>query len=156
MNPISEWIRLHLLWLKVAGALAILAAIGYGLWSLYHAGYQAGANEIQIQWDKDKIARDEAKWQALQALNAKINQAQEQHDHDQVTIDTLADDARRLRIHLPTACDAAAAGADPDRAARLLSDRVDASFAELQDRAGRLFTRCDQLNIDAIRANSAR
>lgn len=146
----------YLRWIKFGGALAILAAIGYGLWSLYHAGYKAGADDIQARWDADKIHEAGAQRAALLAYAAKINQAQEQHDHDQAIIDHLADTARRLRVHLPTACESARGGANQNGAARLLSSRVDKSFARLQGRTAALFKRCDQLNIDAIRANGAR
>lgn len=145
----------YLRWIKLAGALSLLAGMAYGLWSLYHAGYQAGANEIQIRWDADKLRREDAQRAGLLAYAAKINQAQEQHDHDQATIDTLADTARRLRIHLPACGARAAASAGPNGAAGLFPAGVDQGFAEFQARIGGLIRRCDQLNIDAIRANAA-
>lgn len=151
-----RFLQPYLLWIKVAGALAILAAAGYGLWSLYHAGYRSGVNEIQIKWDADKIRTADAQRAALLAYGKKLKQAQEQHDNDQATIDDLADTARRLRIHLPTCGDHAAGGQNPNGTAGLLPDRVDQGFAALQSRATALFERCDQLNIDAIRANGSR
>ena len=145
----------YLRWLKLGGALAVLAGMAYGLWSLYHAGYRAGADDVQVKWDADNIRREEAQRAGLLAYAAKINQAQEQHDHDQATIDTLADTARRLRIHLPACAGRAAASAGPDGAAGLFPAGVDQGFAEFQARVGGLIRRCDQLNIDAIRANAA-
>lgn len=146
LNP---WLR----WIRLAGAVATVVAVAYGLWAVYHAGYKAGANEIQTRWDADKISRAAAERNALLAYAAKINQAQEQHDHDQDTIDTLADHARRVRIHLP-ACTSTDAGAH--RATGLFSADVDQDFAAFQESLGQLIRRCDQLNIDAIRANAAR
>jgi hypothetical protein len=141
---------------KAFGALGLMLLIGCGLWRLYHGGYEAGRAEVQAQWDAETIRRDEAQRDALLAYAAKVKQAQEQHDHDQTTLDTLADDARRVRIHLP-ACAAAAAGsgAGADGAAGVFSARVDQRFAEFQQRVGGLIRRCDQLNIDAMRANAA-
>ena len=144
-----------MIYARALGALGLVLVIGLGLWRLYHSGYQAGRAEVQAQWDADRIRRDAVQRGALLAWAARLKHAQEQHDHDQVTIDRLAADARRVHIHLPAGCDTAASADDPHRAAGLLSNRVDQSFARLQARAGGLFSRCDQLNIDAIRANAA-
>lgn len=146
----------YLLYLKIGAALAILAAVGYGLLALYHAGYHAGANQVHVQWDADKIRAAEAQKAALLAYATQLNQAQEQHDHDQATIDTLAGDARRLRIHLPTCGNAAAAGQNPDGSTGAFPAGVDQLFADFQERVGGIIRRCDQLNIDAIRANGSR
>ncbi len=147
-------------YLKITGALGLvlllLLLLALGLWRLYHGGYQAGRAEVQAQWDAERIRRDEAERDALLAYADQVKHAQEQHDHDQTTIDTLADDARRVRIHLP-ACPGAAARPGPgaDGAAGVFSAGVDQRFAEFQQRVGGLIRRCDQLNIDAMRANAA-
>ena len=152
---LTDLLSPHMRWFKVAGALASLLATGYGLWSLYHAGQVAGRNEIRIEWDQDKLRRDQAQQDALLAYAGKLKTTQEQHDHDQTLIDDLRVRADGVRIHLPTcAGDATAGAAHPDGAAGALSERVDRRFAEFQGRVGRLITRCDQLNIDAIRANA--
>jgi len=154
MNPIKAWVDAHLLWFKVAGVLAILAAIGYGLWALHHAGVEAGRNQVQVAWDKDKIERDEAYQRQLTAALQKRQNAEAQHDKDQRTITNLRHQLDGV-LHLPT-CPAAASGAaHPDGEAGVLSNRVDEGFVRLQERARELFFRCDQLNIDAIRANGA-
>jgi hypothetical protein len=142
--------------LKVYAYIFGIVLCAIGLWYLHHDGYEAGKDEVQVQWDADKIQRDEAQKQALVAYANRITQAQEQHDHDQALIDQLHDDVKRVHIHLPTCSNAAATGQNPDGTAGLLPSRVDESFARLQERAGRLFARCDQLNIDAIRANAGR
>lgn len=143
--------------LKVVGYVLLLACAGMGLWYLYHSGRQAGREEVQVQWDADKIQRDVQQKKALIAYANRISLAEVQHDQDQALINQLHDAVGRLRIQLP-ACPggAAASGADPDGKSGVLPNRVDESFARLQERAGRLFARCDQLNIDAIRANAAR
>ena len=140
--------------LKAVAALGAAALLALGLWRLYHAGYEAGRAGVQAQWDADTIRRDAAQRDALLAYAGRLNQAEARHDQDQALIDHLADDARRLRIHLP-ACGQAGAGPGADGSAGLFPGRVDESFARLQARAGRLFARCDQLNIDAMRANAA-
>ncbi len=140
--------------IKLIAAAIVLVLAGFGLWHLYHTGYQAGKNEVQVKWNADNIQRDEAQKQALVAYANRITTAQEQHDHDQVLLTQLHDDLGRLRIHLPTCPDQSAKNSNGGTG--VLSNRVDESFARLQERAGRLFTRCDQLNIDAIRANAGR
>ncbi len=130
--------------------LAILA--GVGLWYLHHDGYEEGRAEVQVAWDADRLQRDEQQKAALVEYANRLNQAEVQHDQDQALINQLHDAAGRVRIHLP-ACPGNAAGAGENGSAGVLSDRMDQRFAELQERIGSLIARCDQLNIDAIRAN---
>lgn len=139
---------------KIAAAVAAILLVLGGVWYVYHLGYKAGSNEVQVQWDADKIKRDEAQVAALIAYADRIRQGVEEHAKQQVIINGLTADAGRVHIHLP-ACpgNTAPAGQNPDGSAGLLSDRVDQGFARLQERVGRLFARCDQLNIDAIQAN---
>ncbi|MDD3884569.1 MAG: hypothetical protein PHW66_06490 [Gallionella sp.] len=110
----------------------------------FGGGYWKGYGDA----GNNAIKRENA---ALLRYTEKLNQAGVQHDEDQATINRLAADAGRVRVHIPT-CPAAAK--NPDGSAGLLSDRVDAAFAELQSGTGQLIQRCDQLNIDAIRANN--
>jgi hypothetical protein len=140
---------------RLLGGIILAILICLGLWYLRHDGYEAGKNEIRVEWDADKIKRDEAQREALIAYANRITQAQEQHDHDQVLIDHLHDDADSVRIHLSAACNSASAGTNSDGGAGLLQSRVDQLFADFQHRVGSLIARCDQLNIDAIRANTA-
>lgn len=141
--------------IKACLSLALAALVGFGLWYLHRDGYEAGKNEVQVQWDADKIKRDEAQRDALIAYADKLKQAEVQHDQDQAVIDKLHDDAGRVRIHLPT-CSTANSGPGEDGKAGVLSARVDAVFADFQDRVGGIIRRCDQLNIDAIRENGER
>lgn len=84
-------------------------------------------------------------------------QAEAQHATDQLTINRLGNQLAGVRVHLPTSCNAVPgtgqAAADQNGTGGILSDRVDAAFAELQSGVGQLVQRCDQLNIDAIAAN---
>jgi hypothetical protein len=41
---------------KLAAALALLAAIGWGVVADYHAGKKAGSDAVQAAWDKDKAS----------------------------------------------------------------------------------------------------
>lgn len=142
-------------YVRALGALGIIVLVGLGLWRLYHSGCEAGRAEVRAQWNAETIRRDEAQRDALLAYAARVKQAQEQHDHDQIAIDTLAGDARRLRIQLPACGDGPAARPGENGAARVFPAGVDQRLAEFQARVGGLIRRCDQLNIDAIRANAA-
>ena len=138
---------------KLVGAMAFAALLGLGLWYLYHGGYEAGADAVRKDWYAERSKMAEEQNAALTAYADKLKQAQEQHDEDQATIDDLHDAAVRVRIHLPACPGNGAPGQNPDGAAGLLPNRVDQLFAEFQARVGGLVRRCDQLNIDAIRAN---
>lgn len=139
---------------KLVGCIVLLALIGAGLWYLHHDGYEAGKTEVQAAWEAEKLKAGEAQKAALLAYAERIQQAEVQHDQDQNTIDSLAAGARRLHIHLP-ACPESGAGDDKNGAAGALSAGMDQRFAEFQERVGSLVTRCDQLNIDAIRVNKS-
>lgn len=136
---------------KLIAGVVTAVLLGIGLWYLYHSGYNAGRNEVQVKWDADKIKRDEAQKEALLAYANRINQAEVQHDKDQAVIDKLHDDASGVRIHLPTCPDPSK---DQNGKTGVLSGRVDQVFADFTARTGRLIQECDQLNVDAIRLNS--
>jgi len=86
----------------------------------------------------------------LIAYAERIKKGEEQHDEDQAVINNLAADNKRLRVHIPRCPTIGDQGGESG----LFSARVDEEFGKLQSRAGELFQRCDQLNIDAIRMNS--
>lgn len=140
---------------KLIAGVILLALAGFGLWYLRHEGYEEGKTEVTAEWKADQLMLAEAQKLALISYAEKINQAEVQHDQDQALIDRLHNDAGRVRIHLP-ACPANAAVTGPGQngTAGVLSNRVDQRFAEFQARVGSLIARCDQLNIDAIRANA--
>ncbi len=140
---------------KLIAGVILLALAGFGLWYLRHEGYEEGKTEVMAEWKADQLKQAEAQKLALISYAEQINQAEVQHDQDQALIDKLHDDAGRVRIHLP-ACrgNAAVTGPDQNGAAGVFSNRVDERFAEFQTRVGNLIARCDQLNIDAIRANA--
>jgi hypothetical protein len=138
--------------LRLVGAGFLILLAGFGLWYLHRDGYEEGKTEVQAKWNADKLKQAEAQEQALIAYANQLKLAEEQHDHDQAVIDRLHDDARRVRIHFIPAC----AGAGQDGAAGILPARMDQLFAGFQERVGGIIARCDQLNIDAIRANGGR
>ena len=154
MNPLA-WLRADFWMVKLGAGLAIIAALGFGLWTLHHDGYEAGRNAVLARWNAEKRGQAEAQKAALAAYAHQLTLAETQHDKDQALIDHLHAAAGRVRIHLPACPGHAAAGAaHPDRAAGLFPAGVDQSFAAFQDEVGGLITRCDQLNIDARRANA--
>ena len=111
----------------------VLAGLG-GYWK-----GRSDANAAAIERERD----------ALVEYTNRVKQAGEQHDKDQITIDRLAADARRVRIHIPT-CPTAE---NPDGGSGVFSDRVDQEFEIFSGRVGEIIQRCDRLNADAIRSN---
>ena len=89
---------------------------------------------------------------------AKITNAEVQHAKDQLFINSLRAQSGRVRIHFPpggcTLPGTPRASADTGGGAGVLSERVDAAFADLQAGVDRLAARCDQLNIDARQQNA--
>jgi len=88
-----------------------------------------------------------------------IRLAEEQHATDQITITRLGNQLAGVRIHIPSvSCDPvpgiSQTAAHSNGAGGILSERVDAAFAQLQSGVGQLVQRCDQLNIDAIQVNA--
>jgi hypothetical protein len=151
MNPLFSQLKLAI------GAVIILFTI-YCTWYITSDHYQKQIVEIQLGMATATQTQLLADQQALIEEAAKRKLAEEDHAKDQLYINNLHDDAKRVQIH--SICGGAMppankTGADPDRAARLLSDRVDAAFAELQSRVGQLVQRCDQLNIDARLSNAS-
>jgi hypothetical protein len=139
---------------KLAGGVALILLVCLGIWFLHHDGYEAGKTEVQAEWYAERTRIAEEQKAALAAYADKLKKAEEQHDQDQAAIDDLHDAAGRVRIHLPACTGNARPGGNQDGSAGVFPDRVDQLFAEFQARTGSLIRRCDQLNIDAIRANS--
>jgi hypothetical protein len=138
--------------LRLAGIGILALLVGLGLWYLHHDGYEEGKTEVQAAWEANKLKQAEAQKAALVVYAQKLQLSEEQHDQDQAVINQLHDDAQRVRIHFMPAC----AGAGKNGKAGVLSGTVDTLFAGFQERVGGIIARCDQLNIDAIRANGSR
>jgi len=138
----------------------IILLIGLGAGSLptwwitssYYQGMISAEHEAQ---QKLVIEQQKQNRLALLAYAKRITEGNDQHDKDQIAINRLAADARRVSVHFP-ACPVPGA-AEPEGniggASGVLSNPVDAYFAEFQDGVGALIEKCEQLNIDAIRAN---
>ena len=105
------------------------------------------------------IAKKDAALQAANATYLKqkneiILKAGEQHDKDQLIINSLRDRIKRLRnVHIPVIKCGPNDSADQDGRARLLSEKIDRALGEVREGDGVDSARCDQLNIDAIRSN---
>jgi len=125
--------------------LAVIAAVSLALygayWTIDNHGYQRAMTEMRDA--ALVVAQEQAK---------RLKLSQEKHDADQATIARLAADARRVRVNFPS-CPRSSEG--ENGGSRVLSDSVDAAFADLQEATGRLVERADQLNIDAIRQNES-
>lgn len=123
-----------------------------------------GEARTQAAWDKAKIADAELlakqqmrNLQTIQTQIQTIQQAEDQHDKDQATINGLATDLRGLHIHIPacpsTLSDSERTAPDTNAASGVFSAGVDTAFERLQSATGKLIQQCDTLNVDAIRAN---
>lgn len=122
-------------WVILAVVLALLGAAA--------GGYMKGRHD-------EKTVAVERERNALIAYAERITEGDAIHDKDQLTINRLAADIKRLRIHIPVC---GPVKGDQNGSAGALSNRVDAAFERLQEGVGALVQRCDQLNIDTIRAN---
>jgi hypothetical protein len=140
-------------------AVALIGAGAYGSWYVTRDHYEKILADEHLQ-QAAAVQNQLIENQKLAAAHAaQITTTETQHAKDQLTLNALRDQLDRVRIHIPIGgCatpGAGQAGADPDRTTGLLSERVDAAFADLQAGVGRLTARCDQLNIDARQANAS-
>src|SRR3990167_518310 len=143
MNP--HWI---ILLIGLAGG----ALPSWWVTSTYYQGVLSAEHEQQ---QRLVIEQQEQNRLDLLAYAKRITDSGAQQDKDQVTINRLAADARRVRVVFPT-CPVpgtAEGGADTDEAGRVLPNPVDALFGRLQERIGTLIEEADRMNIDAIRQN---
>jgi hypothetical protein len=128
---------------KLIGIVAVLLLLMAAARYFDHAGYERCRAEMEAQNLK-----------VIAAYNARLNKAEGERDANQNIIDQLNAHARSVRIHIPI-CPSVAGAEDKNGTAGVLSQRVDESFARLQERTGQLFKRCDELNLDAIKVNAA-
>jgi hypothetical protein len=82
----------------------------------------------------------------------RIVKVEGERDANQITIDRLTAESRRVQVHFPVCSNAG--GENSNGTAGILSKRVDESFRNLQERGTVLFERCEALNADAIKINS--
>lgn len=83
----------------------------------------------------------------------QIVKAEGERDANQITIDRLTAESRRVQVHIPVCSNAG--GENSDGTAGVLSKRVNQSFENFRDRITVLFERCEALNADAIKVNAA-
>ena len=140
-------------------AAALIGAGAYGSWYVTSNRYEKILADEHLQ-QAAVVQNQMIENQKLAAAHAaQITTAETQHAKDQLTLNTMRDQLDRVRIHIPIGgcamSETSQAGSNPDGTTRILSERVDAAFADLQAGVGRLTARCDQLNIDAIQVNSS-
>ncbi|MEN3976961.1 hypothetical protein [Emcibacter sp. SYSU 3D8] len=77
---VLRWAGAHRVALAVAAAVLALAGIGWAVWSVRQAGYEAGKAEVQARWDEagraaDQRARAEERLvqQAVDAIGARLS-----------------------------------------------------------------------------------
>lgn len=151
MNPLSYK-------LKLALDAGIIALVIFCTWYITSDHYQKKIAEIQLGMTKAVQTQLLANQAAADQQAAKIKSAEEQHAKDQLNNTRLRNELARVQIH--GICSSPVPGnpqARPDTnpAPGILSDRVDAAFADLQNAIGQLLERCDELNIDARLFNAS-
>ena len=154
-SPFTEWKFLA----HVVVIVPIIAISIYGTWYVTSEHYQKIIAQEQVK--EDEIARQQLEHLRLLATEhaEKSRLVEEQHAADQITITRLGNQLAGVRIHIPSVSCGAVFGtsqtaADSNGAGGILSEQVDAAFAELQTGVGQLVQRCDQLNIDAAQVNA--
>ena len=125
---------------KLMAWLVSVAAV----FGLLYAAYAYGKHVEHLEMEEKATA-------GLLAYAERIVLSGVQNDKDQLTINNLSADVKRLRIKIPAVCHEATT--HTGGAGRTLSDDMENALAEFTDQVGQLILRCDQLNIDAVRAN---
>jgi len=139
--------------------LAVAASAAFGAWRGTSDHYLAEINALNAA-NSNAVNAELMRQQKQVAERAEQTKlAEEQHAQDQLVINRLGNQLAGVRVKLPTVgCDSVSGAgqttSDSNGTSRILYQRVDAAFARLQTGVGQLIQRCDQINIDAIEANS--
>jgi len=123
----------------------------------HYFAYTAGQDNVHAKSDKAVIIEMENTQKEMTAYISKLQKAEDERDKQNDIIHHLTGDLARVRIKGicgSTVPGLSKAGTDQDGRAGLLSEKADRAFEELQRGDNADFARCDQLNIDAIRANA--
>jgi hypothetical protein len=141
--------------LYIAGSAFLfgLASGGGAAWTVQN--WRMGALKNEQQAAMNNAQKDLLAEQA--SHHADIVKGENQHAEDQLANNALSSRLSRLQ-HVAGICASRAArqdqaAKDSNGAGGLLPNRVDAAFAKLQDGLRDYAGRCDQLNIDARKAN---
>lgn len=140
-------------WLILLIGLAVGSVPTWWITQTYYNGVLSAEHEAQ---QKVVITQQEQNRLALLEYSKRIITAEADHDKNSRTIRNLSRELDGLRINFPTCAvsGVAESGTDTGGRAGAFSSGVDAAFADLQKETGRLIERCDELNVDAILANS--
>ena len=139
--------------------LAITCIGGFSGWWVTSNYYHAEINALKAE-NSNAVNAELQRQQKLMADRAEQSRrAEAQHALDQLIINRLGTELSRVRVYVPsvgcgTMPGTGQAATDSNGASRVLYQRVDAAFAELQSGVGQLIQRCDQMNVDAIAANT--
>lgn len=131
-----------LIWIRLAGVSAVVAALWFGYGYVKHIGYNQAKTEMQAENLKLALAYAQ-----------RIVKAEGERDANQTIVDRIHAESRRVQVHFPV-CPTTPDTRNQNRAAGLFSDGMDKSFARLQERTTELFKRCEELNLDAIKVNA--
>lgn len=141
--------------------LSVIIFVGgiYIGWYISADHYKREIAENQVKADSLVIKQQEKNQKELDEYLKKINRSQGKYDEQIIINRSIGSELARLRVSISAGCrsvpGADKAPADQDGTGGILSNRMDESFAKLQERAFELFQRCDQLNTEAVRLNGS-
>lgn len=148
----------YLTGIKIAAALALLAAACYGTWYVTSDHYQKVIDDNQIAADK-AVQKQLTENQKLLAENLSLRtSAEEDRAKNQLITNSFAAKLGSVQFHYAGCQRALKAGAsaqDTDGSAGVADQRINTDLADAKRQIDAIGERCAQLNNDAIEANNS-
>ncbi|PRC92691.1 hypothetical protein [Solimicrobium silvestre] len=97
---------IYTIYAKIAGVVALVVAILFGLWYLDHRGFVRGEATIQDQWDKAQRQATADTLKIQQANDKKLNESEQKYVDQKNANDALLADTRKSGglFYTPTVC----------------------------------------------------
>lgn len=154
-----EFFTKYLTGIKIAAALALLAAACYGTWYVTSDHYQKVIDDNQIAADK-AVKAQLLDNQNLQAeLLSLRKSAEEDRAKNQLLTNTYAAKLGSVQFHYAgcqrALSQAGTATQDPDGSAGVADQRINTDLANAKRQFDAIVNRCAALNNDAIEANNS-
>lgn len=131
--------------IRILPYLVAIVLLCVGLWYAYFLIDQHGYERCEKKLQAANLEL------AITYAN-QLTKAEGERDANQAIIDRLAAESRRVQVHIPVCPNSEAQ--DQNGTTGVFHNRVDESFARLQERGTKLFERCEAVNADAIKVNT--